>query len=181
MNELTPNLTSRKNNFINYKKSYNPLKKTREIYQRRNKFEEKELKEFSIFYLIINNLEIFRKNIELVSEINFSSELMESFKQELINYLLSEDFDFNDRTNLEQFNQKSIELINTINSNAPIKIIAINKKEDEIMILFNEVVNEIKKIDLKTKIESLEDEVSLNLDEKLYSQLLSLRNQLKGG
>ena len=181
LNELTPNLTSRKNNFINYKKSYNPLKKTREIYQRRNKFEEKELKEFSIFYLIINNLEIFRKNIELVSEINFSSELMESFKQELINYLLSEDFDFNDRTNLEQFNQKYIELINTINSNAPIKIIAINKKEDEIMILFNEVVNEIKKIDLKTKIESLEDEVSLNLDEKLYSQLLSLRNQLKGG
>ena len=42
-------------------------------------------------------------------------------------------------------------------------------------------MNEIKEIDLRKKIESLEDKVSLNLDEKLYSELLSLRNQLKGG
>jgi len=41
--------------------------------------------------------------------------------------------------------------------------------------------NKIKKIELKKKIESLEDKVSLNLDEKLYSELLSLRNQLKSG
>ena len=42
-------------------------------------------------------------------------------------------------------------------------------------------IDEIKKIDLRTKIDSLEGKVSLNLDEKLYSELLSLRNQLKGG
>ena len=47
--------------------------------------------------------------------------------------------------------------------------------------IFNEIISEIKKIDLKKKIEILESEVSLNLDEKLYSKLLSLRNQLKGG
>ena len=47
--------------------------------------------------------------------------------------------------------------------------------------MFNEISEEIKKIDLRKKIESLEDKVSLNLDEKLYSELLSLRNQLKGG
>ena len=43
------------------------------------------------------------------------------------------------------------------------------------------LVNEIKKIELSRKIESLEDKVSINLDESLYSELLSLRNQLKGG
>ena len=47
--------------------------------------------------------------------------------------------------------------------------------------IFNEIINEIKKIDLKEKIEFLENKVSINLDEKLYSELLSLRNQLKGG
>ena len=47
--------------------------------------------------------------------------------------------------------------------------------------IFNEVVSEIAKINLKSKIESLEQKVSINLDEKLYSELLSLRNQLKGG
>ena len=45
--------------------------------------------------------------------------------------------------------------------------------------IFNEIVSEIKKIDLRQRIESLEDKVSLNLNEKLYSELLSLRNQLK--
>ena len=47
--------------------------------------------------------------------------------------------------------------------------------------MFNEIIGEINKIDLRKKIESLEDKVSLNLDENLYSELLSLRNQLKGG
>ena len=47
--------------------------------------------------------------------------------------------------------------------------------------MFGEIMEEIKKIDLSDKIQSLEDKVSLNLDENLYSELLSLRNQLKGG
>ena len=47
--------------------------------------------------------------------------------------------------------------------------------------MFNEIVNEIKKINLQKKIEFLEGKVSINLDETLYSELLSLRNQLKGG
>ena len=45
----------------------------------------------------------------------------------------------------------------------------------------NEIIEEIKKINLRTKIEFLEDKVSINLDENLYSELLSLRNQLKRG
>ena len=47
--------------------------------------------------------------------------------------------------------------------------------------MFNEIINEIQKIELRNKIEFLEDKVSINLDETLYSELLSLRNQLKGG
>ena len=49
------------------------------------------------------------------------------------------------------------------------------------MVMFNEINSEIKKINLQEKIDALEDKVSLNLDEKLYSELLSLRNQLKSG
>ena len=65
--------------------------------------------------------------------------------------------------------------------NAPIKIIYKNKSEEEIILMFDEIINEIKKIELSKKIESLENKVSINLDETLYSELLSLRNQLKGG
>ena len=56
-----------------------------------------------------------------------------------------------------------------------------NKNEDEIVLMFNEIINEIKKIKLREKIETLEDKVSINLDESLYSELLSLRSQLKEG
>ena len=180
INELTPNLNYNKYKFFKSNKRINPLQKTKEVYKQRNKFLEKELKEFSILYLIINNLDIFRSNIELVSEITFSSNLMNEFKKKLIDYLLSEKFFERKKLQLEDFDVKFKDIINLINTNAPVKIITKNKNEKEIIMMFTEIISEIKKIDLQKKIESLENKVSLNLDEKLYSELLSLRNQLKG-
>ena len=181
INELTPNLNLRKNNFLKFKKITNPLQETKDLYRRRNKFEEKELKEFSILFLAINNLDIFRKNVELISEINFSNNLMNEFKQKLIDYLLSEKFFDRKKLDVEDFDQKFKNIINLINVNAPVKIIYKNKNDEEIVSMFNEIIDEIKKIELRKKIESLEDKVSLNLDESLYTELLSLRNQLKSG
>ena len=181
MSEFTPNLNFNKNKFSKFIKPHSPLKQTREIYQRRNKFTEKELKEFSILFLVINNLDIFRKNIESLSEVNFSSDLMKSFKEKLMNYLLSEKFFDKKKLDINDVDRKFAEILDLINLNAPVKMISTNKTEEEIITIFNEIIKEIRKIDLRKKIESLEDKVSLNLDEKLYSELLSLRNQLKGG
>ena len=105
---------------------------------------------------------------------------MNEFKKKLIDYLLSEKFFDREKLNLEDFEQKFKDIINLITMNAPIKIIYKNKSEAEIILMFNEIINEIKKIELRNKIEFLEDKVSINLDETLYSELLSLRNQLKG-
>ena len=129
----------------------------------------------------MNNLDIFRKKIELISEINFSNNIMNEFKKKLIDYLLYEKFFDKKKLDAEDFEQKFKDIISLIITNAPIKIIYKNKSEEEIVIMFNEIINEIKKIDLSEKIDSLEDKVSINLDETLYSELLSLRNQLKGG
>ena len=180
INELTPNLNYRKNKFFKTEK-LNPLQQTKKVYSQRNKFEEKELKEFSMLFLVINNLDIFRKNIELISEINFSNNLLIEFKQKLIDYLLSEKFFDRKKIKLEDIELKFRNIIDIINNNALVKIIAKNKNEDEIIAIFNEFVEELKKIELRSKIQFLEDKVSLNLDEKLYSELLSLRNQLKSG
>ena len=181
INELTPNLNFKKYNFSKFKKISNPLQVTKDISNQRNKFEEGELKEFSVFFLIMNNLDIFRKNIELISEIIPSEKIILDFKKQLTEYLMSEKFFDRKKVNIEDFDEKYRELIKAINTNAPVKIISSNKDEKKIISLFNEIIVEIKKIGLKKKINSLEDKVSLNLDEKLYSELLSLRNQLKGG
>lgn len=180
INELTPNLSFRKNNFIKFKKNNNPLQQTKDVYKQRNRFEEKELKEFSILFLVMNSLDIFRKNIKLISEMTFSSKKMNEFKQKLVDYLLSEKFFERKKLETEDFDQKFKDIINIININAPVKIIYKNKSDTEIILIFNEIMTEIKKIELQKKIEFLEDKVSLNLDENLYSELLSLRNQLKG-
>jgi len=181
ISELAPNINFRKNNYSKFNKIINPLQKTKDIYKQRSKFEEKELKEFSILYLIMNNLDIFRKKIELISEITFSKENMNELKKKLINYLLSEKFFDRKKVNTEDFEEKFKDIINLIVTNAPIKTIYKNKNEEEIIIILNEIINEIKKIELSEKIQSLEKKVSINLDETLYSELLSLRNQLKGG
>ena len=181
INELTPIINFRKNNISKFKKMINPLQKTKEVYKQRNKFEEKELKEFSILFLVINNLDIFRKKIELISEITFSSNIMNEFKKKLIDYLLSEKFFGKKKLEIEDFDQKFKNIINLINNNASVKIIYKNKNDTEIVLMFNEIMDQINKIKLTKKIESLEDKVSLNLDENLYTELLSLRNQLKRG
>ena len=181
INALTPNINFRRKNFMKLKKITTPLQETKDLHKRRNKFQERELKEFSILFLVINNLDIFRKKIELISEISFSNNIMNDFKKKLIDYLLSEKFFKREKLNPEDFDQQFKDIINLITMNAPIKIIYKNKNEKEIISMFNEIIEEIQKIELRKKIDSLEDKVSTNLDENLYSQLLSLRNQLKEG
>ena len=131
--------------------------------------------------MIINNLEVFRKNIELISKVSFDNSLLSEFKEKIIDFLLAKEFFDRKKLVSNDFDTKFSEVINLINVNAPVKIIASSKNETEIVGIFNEIIEEIKKINLRTKIEFLEDKVSINLDENLYSELLSLRNQLKGG
>ena len=107
--------------------------------------------------------------------------LKNEFKKNLVDYLLSEKFFDKSEIGIKDFDEKFSESIKLINDNAPVKIILEKKNDKEILIIFNEIVDEIKKIELEKKIASLEEKVSINLDEKLYSELLNLRNQLKGG
>ena len=181
INELTPSLNYKRKTFSKFEKNTNPLQQTKDIFKQRNQFKEKELKEFSVLFLIMNNLDVFRKNIETISEINFDSEIMNDLKTKIINHLSEEKFFDRKHLNIEDFEKKFNNLIDLINNNAPVKIICRNKSEDEIISIFHEIKSEIKKIELRRKIEFLEHKVSINLDEKLYSELLSLRNQLKSG
>ena len=101
------------------------------------------------------------------------------FKQKLVEDMLSDNFKADKKLMEDESYNEFKDIINKVNLNAPVKMIVKNKKKEEILIMFNEVMSEIKKINLKEKIDSLESKVSVNLDEKLYSELLSLRNQLK--
>ena len=79
-------------------------------------------------------------------------------QKKLINYLLSEKFFNRNELNPEDFEQKFKDIINLITMNAPIKIIYKNKNEAEIILMFNEIINEINETNEQLKqIESGED------------------------
>ena len=94
---------------------------------------------------------------------------------------MSEKFFDSKKLDIENFEQKYQDIFGLVDLNAPVKDIMGKKTEAEIIVIFNEIIKEINKINLRLKIDTLEEKVASNLDENLYSELLSLRNQLKSG
>ena len=181
LNELTPSLNFKKNKSVKFKKIYSPLQETKKIHNLRSKFSEITLKEYSFFYLIINNLNNFQDKIELISEIKFSSNLLNNFKDEVISYLVSNKENIGKNLGKSTFDLKFSEIIDSINKFAPVKSIAENKNKEDMLDIFYEIVEEIKQIALNDKIETLEARVAKEMDEKLYDELLLLKSHLKSG
>ena len=84
--------------------------------------------------MIINNLDIFRRNVELISEVKLSSNLMEEFKQKIIDYLLSEKFFERKKLDPNDLDVKYRSVINLINMNAPVKVITKDTNEEKIIV-----------------------------------------------
>ena len=83
----------------------------------------------------------------------------------------------------QRFKQtKYINLINDINAFAPIKFIAkIKKDDDEMLLIFEEINNDLKKFELNQKIDSLEKKMIQDMNEETYKELLDLKKQANNG
>jgi len=149
LNQLTP-LTNKKQkmNFRPYRESQ-PLSLTKEIFFKKKNYKEVELKEFSILYLIINNLNVFEIKIELLSELKLYTKICVEFLNKIIDLLTLNKID-ETNTFKETFKQtKYINLINDINAFAPVKFITeIKKNGDEMLLIFEEINNDLKKFEL---------------------------------
>ena len=97
----------------------------------------------------------------------------------MINFLIKEKTIYSKTLVDENLNLKFSELLQNVNLYAPIKTIIKNKSEYDVDMIFNDILYEINKIDLHGKIQTLENKIAKNMDENLYEELLSLKNQLK--
>ena len=131
--------------------------------------------EFSLLFIILNNLELALQKIEELSEIKFLAENNESLKIEIIN-ALSKGNDIEDINS--KINTSYEKIIHEINENSNIQIITKNRTNQEILELFDELINDHKEQSNLKKIESLEQKLINNLDENSYSELIKLKNQL---
>ena len=121
--ELTPHSNQNKNKF--YKKKIKTLEATKKYYNESQSLSGVELKEFSLLYLVMNNLGLLKSNIHLIENIKLFSEINKQIFRSILQKLKSEEPITIDDLNLDK------QLLDRINKFAPIKHILKNKNVNE--------------------------------------------------
>ena len=171
--ELTPHSNQNKNKF-SIKKTRS-LESTKKFYNESKGITAVELKEFSLLYLLLNNLSLFQSNIHLVENIKLFSEINKQIFSSAINKLKS-----NETTNIEKLNIDK-QLLDKINKFAPIKHILKNKpkNDNQVIELLNDISKDLFNHDLELRIQELESKFSEDLSETTFNQLKELKNERK--
>ena len=178
LSQLTP-ITNFQKLDAKYIYKVKPLSQTKEIIMKKKNYNELELKEFSILYIIINNLDMFEKKIELISELNLYSPLCKEFIKKVVNFLAQKDHDNLKFYELEFVKNDFSDLVSKVNQLAPIKFILERKnKEDYLLKIYEEMVKEISKFNISQKIEILEKKLIDDMNNETFQELVDLKNQV---
>ena len=120
-----------------------------------------ELKEFSLLYLILNNLSLFQANIHLIENIKLFTEINKQIFASTIERLKS-----GEKINIEDLNLDK-QLLDKINKFAPIKHILKNKPDDDnqVIELLDDIAKDLFNYDLEFRIQELESKFSKDMSE----------------
>ena len=171
ISELTPYTSQNKNNYF--------IKKTKTLESTKRHFNESksltgvELKEFSLLYLVITNLQLIQENIHLIENIKFFTKINKQIFDKIILKLKSEEQLEID--NLDIDNQ----LIEKINKFAPIKHILKkkSKNEHEVIELLDDISRDLNNYDLEFRIQELESKFSKDLSQTTFNELKELKKK----
>ena len=171
--ELTPNLNQNKKKF--FVKKTKSLESTKKFLNDSQNITGVELKEFSLLYLLLNNLSFFQSNIHLIENIKLFTEINKQIFNSLIEKLKS-----NHPVDIETLNLDK-QLIDKINKFAPIKYILKkkNKNEDKVIELLDDISKDLFNYNLEFRIQELESKFSKDLSETTFNELKELKNERK--
>lgn len=158
-----------------YTKKIKTLKSTQKYFNETKSLSPIELKEFSLLYLIINNLHIFQENIHLIENIKFFSS-----ENKLIFGAVLSKLKTGEKITIEDLNIDK-QLIDKIAKFASIKYILNNFKNDQekIFELLNEYMHDLKIHGMEVRIEELESKFSKDLSESTFNEIKDLKEQKK--
>ena len=171
--ELTPHSNQNKNkSFVKKTKS---LESTQKFFNDSQSITGVELKEFSLLYLILNNLSFFQSNIHLLENIKLFTEINKQIFNSLVEKLKS-----NEPIDVKTLNFDK-QLIDKINKFAPIKHILKKKtkNEDKVIGLLDDISKDLFNHDLELRIQELESKFSEDLSETTFNELKELKNERK--
>jgi DNA primase len=166
---LTPHINIGKKQFNI--KTMKSLKSTQRYFAESKSLSPVELKEFSLLYLIINNLNIFQENIHLIENIKFfTNENKLVFERILSELKTGNPFKLEDLS-------IDIQLVDKIVKFASIKHILNNHKNDnqKVFELLEEISRDLKNYELELRIEELESKFSKDLSETTFNEIKELK------
>jgi len=171
ISELTPHSNQNKKKFL--------IKRTKSLDTTKKHFNESksltgvELKEFSLLYLIMNNLNLIQANVHLIENIKLFSEINKKIFEIIVDKLKSGEQIIIDDLNLDN------QLMEKINKFAPIKHILKNQSDDEqkIIELLEDISRDLMNYDLEFRIQELESKFSLDMSETTFNELKELKKK----
>ena len=168
---LTPHSNIGKKQF--YNKKIKSLESTQKHFNESKSLSGVELKEFSLLYLVMNNLETFQDNIHLIENIKlFSNE------NKLVFELLLSKLESGEKFTVQEIDIDP-QLIEKIYKFASIKHILNNNQNDQkkLFELLEEISRDLKNYDLEFRIEELESKFSKDLSENTFNEIRELKKQ----
>ena len=170
ISELTPHTNQNKKNYLKKPKT---LEKTKRYFNESKYLTGVELKEFSLLYLLINNLKLMQQNIYLIENIKFFTELNKQIFDKIVFKLKS-----GEELKVDELEIDS-QLIEKIEKFAPIKHILKNKfdNENEIIELLEDISRDLNNYDLEFRIQELESKFSKDMSEATFNELKNLKKK----
>ena len=171
ISSLTPHSNIGKKQF--YIKKVKSLDSTKKHFNESKSISGVEIKEFSLLYLIMNNLDIIQENIHLIEDIKLFSAENKLIFESLLSKLKS-----GEKLTLENLSLDS-QIIEKIFKFASIKHILNNNKDDQnkMFELLDEISKDLKNYDLEFRIEQLESKFSKDLSESTFDEIRELKKQ----
>ena len=170
ISDLAPHTSQNKKKFYNKIKS---LESTKRYFNESKSLSGVELKEFSLIYLMINNLDLIKKNIHLIENTKLFTKVNKQIFETIVNKIKSSNQLSENQLNIDS------QLIDKINKFAPIKHILKNKIEDEheIIELLDDINRDLNNYDLEFRIQELESKFSKDLSEITFNELKELKKK----
>jgi DNA primase len=171
--ELTPHSNQNKKKF--YVKKIKSLDSTKKHFNESRSLTGVELKEFSLLYLVMNNLTLLQANIHLIENIKIFTEINKQ-----IFYAIIEKLKSGEQIAIKDLNLDK-QLLDKINKFAPIKHILKNKPENDnqIIELLDDISKDLFNYDLEFRIQELESKFSKDMSETTFNELKELKNERK--
>jgi DNA primase len=168
---LTPHTNQNKKNY--FVKQTKSLETTKRHFKESQSLTGVELKEFSLLFLMMNNLKLIQDNLHLIENIKLFTEINKQIFSEIVIKLKTGEIITIDELNIDN------QLIEKINKFAPIKHILKNKlgNDHEVIELLDDIGRDLNNYDLEFRINELESKFSKDLSEATFNELKELKKK----